>query len=214
MGEQDCSGPICVVVPRVIGVGECQAVIVDKLHLSYPATEIKRTTKEVEVERALIRNGKVLVDGLVTTNVEYQTTFNLVASDEFHVHFQCCLDVENARGGDTFRTDRLEIVVEEDRLRRSCDDDDDPEAPAPPATPPELPGPHRVGLNTPGAPGPNPGPAPDPGPHPSPDPPPPPPPPPPTGLRCIVQKMCVHLRGEVLRDTEVTLMPIQPSVCP
>lgn len=108
--------PICIEVPMVIGVGDCQVVVVSELRLSADATEIKRVTKTVRVDDYAIANGSVLIDGTVVKNVEYQRTDNLIGSDRFEVRFDCCMSVPGARSGDRFQVQLGRVCAERDEI--------------------------------------------------------------------------------------------------
>jgi hypothetical protein len=109
-------GPICVKVPQVIGVGECQVVIVSTLTLSAAASEVKRVHKSVSIDDWAVDGGKVLVNGTVSKNVEYEREDHVVGSDRFQVRFDCCLDVPGACAGDRFILESGEVCVEKDEL--------------------------------------------------------------------------------------------------
>lgn len=108
--------PLCIEVPMVVGVGECQVVVASKLRLSTDATEIKRVTKTVRVDDYAIANGSVLIDGTVIKNVEYQRTDNLIGSDRFEVPFDCCMKVPGARSGDRFKVQSGRVCAERDEI--------------------------------------------------------------------------------------------------
>lgn len=172
----DCDNPICIKVPQVIGIGECQVVVVSDLNLSHRAVELKRVGKQVTVDTAVIANGKVLINGTVHKNVEYQDCDHHVDSDKFDIFFDCCLDVPGAEAGDDFQTEAAEVVVEEDQLemhprdeaKQDCNEDDD----------------HKD-RDKKGE-----------------------------GYCFLFEKMCVHVRGKVTREVQITVNQITPGICP
>ena len=118
--SSDCAScdPICIKVPAVIGTGECFVVTATTTMFtgSPPPDETapKRVTKTVIVDNAFINCGRVLIDGHVHKNVEYQAVNGMLGSLKIDVPFNCCIGVAGALAGDFFQTEVAEVVVEED----------------------------------------------------------------------------------------------------
>lgn len=109
---------VTIKVPVVVGVGECQVVVRAQHRLHHGALEIKRITKKVRLKRAKVGCDKVVINGIVRKNVEFETEDHLIGSDKFDVPFECCIHVCGARKGDKIQLLDADVEVEEDQLKQ------------------------------------------------------------------------------------------------
>lgn len=115
--------PVCIKVPEVVGLGECQVLIVKKLQLEGAAIEIDHVKKTVEIlpDESMVFDGKVMLDGMLHKDIIYKVKkggghCGPVMYCVADLPFSCLVDVPGAMEGDDFQVEFADVIGELDLL--------------------------------------------------------------------------------------------------
>lgn len=108
--------PMCVKLPMVIALRDCEVTIETKPVRLKMFHELKRVTKRVEIDQTEVGDEKVLITGTLYKNVEYVRQDGMLASRNFELPFSCCIDVPGAFAGDWVQIESAEVVLEKEHV--------------------------------------------------------------------------------------------------
>lgn len=161
---------MCVSVPQVIGIGECETLVVTTIHFPEPVFRIHDIIKKVTIDNCTVVTNKVILDGTLEKNISFKTMKKdhcddhgkrQVCGDLRHctafIPFECCIQVCGARPGDRCQIEFAGVEGEVDEpIHHDCDGN----------------------------------------------------------FKKLLEKTCIRVIVKVLRDTQITITPNFPSVCP
>jgi hypothetical protein len=119
---------VLIKVPVVVGIGDCQALVVTKIPLHPPAFEIKDIDKKVIVDQCHVVKNKVIINATLYKNINYKTFGH---KDEFdgnervcgdlrhctvRIPFACFIEIPGAKEGQDCQIECAEVEGEKDEL--------------------------------------------------------------------------------------------------